>query len=53
LFENRVLRKTFRPKSGEVTGGWKRPHGEELYDMYSSPKIIRMMKARIMRCRGM
>jgi hypothetical protein len=47
-----VLREMFRTKSSEVTEGWKRPHGEELYDMYSSPKIIRMIKTKIMRYRG-
>jgi hypothetical protein len=28
VFENRVLKEIFRLKSGEVTGGWKRPHEE-------------------------
>ena len=41
VFENRVLRRIFGPKSDEVTGEWKRLHNKELYDLYSSPHIIR------------
>ena len=33
VFENRVLRKIFGPKKGEVTGEWRRLHNEELYDL--------------------
>jgi hypothetical protein len=29
-FENRVLRRIFRPKKEEVVGRWKIPHNEEL-----------------------
>jgi hypothetical protein len=35
LFEDRVLRKIFGPKRGEVTGEWRRLHNEELNDLYS------------------
>jgi hypothetical protein len=49
VFENRVLRKIFGPKKFEVIGGWRNPHGEELYNLYSSPSIIRMIKSRRMR----
>jgi hypothetical protein len=51
-FENRVLRKIFGPKRDGVTGEWRRLHNEELYAMYSSPNIIRMMKSRRMRWAG-
>ena len=31
LFENRVLRRIFGPKTDEVTGQWRRLHNEQLY----------------------
>jgi hypothetical protein len=47
-----VLRRIFGPKRDEVTGGWRKLHNEELRDLYSSPCIIRIMKARRMRWAG-
>jgi hypothetical protein len=47
VFENRVLRKIFGPKRDEVIGEWRRLHNEELYDLYSSPNIIRVIKSRM------
>jgi hypothetical protein len=44
-----VLRRIFGPKKGEVTGGWRKLHNEELHNLYSSPSIIRMIKSRRMR----
>jgi hypothetical protein len=29
VFENRVLRRIFEPKSDEVTGGWRKLHNKE------------------------
>jgi hypothetical protein len=49
VFENRVLRRIFGPKRDEVTGEWRKLHNEELHDLYSSPSIIRRIKARRMR----
>ena len=40
--ENRVLRRIFGPKRDAVTGEWRKLHNEELRDMYSSPKIVRL-----------
>jgi hypothetical protein len=34
VFENRVLKKTFGRKSGDVRGEWRRLHDEELYGLY-------------------
>jgi hypothetical protein len=52
LFENRVLRRIFGPKRDEVTGGWRKLHNEELHGLYSSPSIVRVIKARRMRWAG-
>jgi hypothetical protein len=45
VFENKVLRRIFGPKRDELTGEWRRLHKKELYDLYSSPNIIRVMKS--------
>jgi hypothetical protein len=42
-FEKIMLRRIFEPKRDEVIGGWRKPHNEELHNLYSSPYIIRMM----------
>jgi hypothetical protein len=52
LFENRVVRRIFGPKRDEVTGEWGNLHNEELHYLYSSPSIIRIMKAKGMRWAG-
>jgi hypothetical protein len=52
MFENRVLRSIFGPKRYEVTGEWSKLHNEELYNLYSSPDIIRQIKSRQMRWAG-
>jgi hypothetical protein len=49
VFENRVLKRIFGPKRDEVTGGWRKLYNEELYGLYSSPNIVRVIKARRMR----
>jgi hypothetical protein len=51
-FENRVLRNVFVTKRDEVTGKWRRLHNEGLYNLYSSPNIIRVIKSRRMRQAG-
>jgi hypothetical protein len=52
VFENRVLRRIFEPKRDEVTGEWRKLHNEEIHDLYSSPSIIRIIKARMIRWAG-
>jgi len=52
VFENRVLRRIFGPRWDEVTGKWRKPHNEELNDLYCSPNIVRVIKSRRMRWAG-
>jgi hypothetical protein len=52
VYENRVLRRIFGPKRGEVIGGWRKLHNEELRNLYSLPSIIRMIMPRRMRWAG-
>jgi hypothetical protein len=47
-----VLRKIFGLKRDEVSGEWRRLHNEELYALYSSPNISRVIKSRRMRWEG-
>ena len=43
VFETRVLRKIFGHKRNEVIGEWRRLHNEELYDLYCTSDIIRVI----------
>jgi hypothetical protein len=52
VFENRVLRGIFGPQRDEVMRGWRKLHNEELHNLYSLPRIIRMVKSRSMRWAG-
>jgi hypothetical protein len=49
VFENKMLRRIFGPKKVEVTGEWRILHKKELYALYSSPNIIRVIKSRKLR----
>jgi hypothetical protein len=42
VFENSVLRRIFGSKRDEVTGEWRKLNNDELSDLYSSPKIVRL-----------
>jgi hypothetical protein len=48
VFENRVLRRIFGPKR-EVDQSWRKLHNDELHSLYSSPDIVRVIKARRLR----
>jgi hypothetical protein len=52
MFENRVLKRIFRPNRDEVTGGWRKLHNEEQRHLYSSASIIGIIKSRRMRWEG-
>jgi hypothetical protein len=52
VFGNGVLRKIFGLKRDEVTVEWRRQHKEELYDLYSSPDTILVIKYGRMRWEG-
>jgi hypothetical protein len=52
VFENRVLRRIFGPKRDGVTGGWRKLPNKELYNLYSSPSIIKIIKSSKMRWAG-
>ena len=40
VFENRMLRRIFGPKKGEITGERRKLHNEELNNLYCSPNIV-------------
>ena len=48
VFENRVLRKMFGPRRDKETDERRRLHNEELYALYTSINIIRVMISRRM-----
>jgi hypothetical protein len=52
VFENRVLRRIYGPKTDQVTEVWRRLHNKELYALYSSPDIIRVINTRRLRWAG-
>jgi hypothetical protein len=52
VLEDKVLRRIFGPKREEVTGEWRRLHNKELYALYSSPSIIRVIKSRRLKWAG-
>ena len=49
VLKNRVLRRIFGPRRDEVTGEWRRLHKMELYSLYSSTNVIRLIKSRRIR----
>jgi hypothetical protein len=41
VFENRVLRRIFRPNRDEVTGGWRKLHNEDCIVCTLHPVLLR------------
>jgi len=52
VFENMVLSRIFGTRREEVTVEWRRLHNENLYDLYSSPNVVRVRKWKRMRWAG-
>jgi hypothetical protein len=52
VFENKALRRVFRPKRDEVTGEWRKLHNVKLHDLYFPPNILRVIKSIRMRWAG-
>jgi hypothetical protein len=44
--QNRVMRKTFRPKRKEVIGDWRKLYKEKLHDLNSSANNTMVIKTR-------
>ena len=52
VFENRVLRRIFGPKTDELTGEWRKLHNEDLNDLYCSRSVVWVIKSKRMRWVG-
>jgi hypothetical protein len=46
VFENGVLRRIFGHQRGEVAGGSRALHDEELHNLGTSPNIIRVIQSK-------
>ena len=49
MFEKKVLRKIFGSEREKVTVNGRKLHNKELYDLYCSPNIFRVIESRRMR----
>jgi hypothetical protein len=53
VFENRVLRRIFGPTGDKVKEELRKLHNEKFNDLYCSPNIVREIKSRRRRWKGM
>jgi hypothetical protein len=51
-FREQLLRKTFGPKTDELTANWRKLQNEERIDFNSSPYIIRVINSMTTRNEG-
>ena len=49
VFGNIVLKETLGPNKDDVTGDWRIPHNEHVYNSFSSPDSSRVIKPRTVR----
>jgi len=47
-----LRRRIFGSRRDKVTGEWRRLYNKELYGLYSSPNIVRVIISRIIRWEG-
>jgi hypothetical protein len=52
VFEKRMLRRIFEPKSDKIIEGCRKLHNEERHNLYYSPNIIRLIKPRRIQLAG-
>jgi hypothetical protein len=45
MFKNMLLRRIFGPQTEEVVGGSRKPHNEQLHNLYGSTNFIRATKS--------
>jgi hypothetical protein len=46
VFENRVLRRIFEAKRGQIIGVRRELHNAQLHSLFASPNIIKRIKSR-------
>jgi hypothetical protein len=51
VYKNMILRRIFGPKNYE-NGEWRRLHNDELYSLYGSPDVVRVIKSRTLSWTG-
>jgi hypothetical protein len=52
VFGRRVARRIFGPKREKMRGNWRNLRNEELYNLYSSPNVVRMIESMRLRRTG-
>jgi hypothetical protein len=53
MSQNMELRRIFKRKRDEVTGNWRKLNNMEIHNLYSILNVIRVIKSRRIKMRGM